>query len=136
MALKTNSKEARAAVMAYIREWCADYVDGYSDGGEYKTDTDAILCASIMRIYAEEWKPQNEWNRRRYGSPFESFKAWAYGLPMGGLFCYVYNRSAVDDLGAILRESDAEKARYTEEAAENLLTLLIFRELEKRSAQA
>lgn len=33
MALKTNSKEARAAVMAYIREWCADYVDGYSDSG-------------------------------------------------------------------------------------------------------
>lgn len=43
--------------------------------------------------------------------------------------CYYYNRSAVDDLGAILEETAEEKARYSEAQAETLLTSLIYREL-------
>jgi hypothetical protein len=44
---------------------------------------------------------------------------------------YYYNRSAVDDLGAILEQSEREKAQYSEAEAENLLTHLIYRELKR-----
>lgn len=49
--------------------------------------------------------------------------------------CYYYNRSAVDDLGAILEETEEEKARFTEQEAEQLLTDLIYRELTKGAAR-
>lgn len=45
--------------------------------------------------------------------------------------CYFYNRSAVADLGAILQQSERERARYTESQAEQLLTHLIYQELVK-----
>ena len=61
----------------------------------------------------------------------ERFTDWAQGLPSVLDCCYYYNRSAVDDLGAILEETDAEKARYSEQQAENLLSYLIYRELVK-----
>lgn len=50
---------------------------------------------------------------------------------MGNLFCYYYNRSAVDDLGEILEETDEEKAKYSEQQAEELLSRLIYREMEE-----
>lgn len=59
----------------------------------------------------------------------ERFEEWAAGLPSILDTCYYYNRSAVDDLGAILEETDSEKARYTEQQAETRLTYLIYREL-------
>ena len=58
------------------------------------------------------------------------FEDWARGLALGNLFCYYYNRSAKDDLGKILEESEEEKAKYTEQEAEELLTRLIYREME------
>ena len=60
---------------------------------------------------------------------------WCSGLPGVLDTCYYYNRSAVDDLGAILEETDEERARYTEEQAEKMLTTLIYRELKKGAAQ-
>lgn len=59
----------------------------------------------------------------------ERFEEWAAGLPSILDTCYYYNRSAVDDLGAILEETDSEKARYSEQQAETRLTYLIYREL-------
>ena len=59
----------------------------------------------------------------------ERFTDWAQGLPSILDTCYYYNRSAVDDLGAILEETAEEKARYSEQNAEQLLTALIYREL-------
>jgi hypothetical protein len=59
----------------------------------------------------------------------ERFADWAAGLPSILDTCYYYNRSAVDDLGAILEETAEEKARYSEAQAETLLTSLIYREL-------
>ena len=59
----------------------------------------------------------------------QRFEEWAAGLPSILDTCYYYNRSAVDDLGAILEETDSEKARYSEQQAETRLTYLIYREL-------
>ena len=60
-----------------------------------------------------------------------AFADWCAGLPSVLDTLYFYNRSAVDDLGAILEETEQEKNRYTEQQAEQLLTSLIYRELQK-----
>lgn len=44
---------------------------------------------------------------------------------------YYYNVSAVDLLADWLNETDSEKARFTEEQAEERITALLFRELTK-----
>lgn len=69
--------------------------------------------------------PPQEWHE------IAAFNDWAAGLQGVLDTCYFYNRSAVDDLAAILEETDEEKARYTEEQAEKTLTNLIYRELLK-----
>lgn len=45
-------------------------------------------------------------------------------------------RSTGADLGAILEETEQEKTRYTEQQAEQLLTSLIYRELQKGERKA
>lgn len=60
-----------------------------------------------------------------------AFADWCAGLPGVLDTYYYYNRSAVDDLGAILEETEEEKARYTEEQAEKTITILIYKELKK-----
>ena len=82
-----------------------------------------------MEIFCEEKSYEI---KKNYGIPtFEVFRDWAQGLALGNLFCYYYNRSAVDDLGAILEETEEEKSRYSEQEAEEMLTRLIFREMQK-----
>lgn len=58
-----------------------------------------------------------------------AFANWCQGLPSALDTCYYYNRSAIEDLGNILEESDSEKSRYTEEQAGDMLTKLLYREL-------
>ena len=59
------------------------------------------------------------------------FADWCAGLPSILNTCYYYNRSAVDDLGEILEETEEEKEKYTQTEAEKLLTALIYREIKK-----
>ena len=66
---------------------------------------------------------------------FAAFTDWCQGLPSVLDTCYYYNRSAVDDLGAILEETAEEKARFSEQEAERRLTWLIYRELSKGAAK-
>lgn len=66
---------------------------------------------------------------------FAAFTDWCQGLPSVLDTCYYYNRSAVDDLGAILEETAEEKARFSEPEAERRLTWLIYRELSKGAAK-
>ena len=68
-------------------------------------------------------------------SEFAAFTDWCSGLPAVLDTCYYYNRSAVDDLGAILEETAEEKARFSEQEAERQLTWLIYRELSKGAAK-
>lgn len=62
---------------------------------------------------------------------FAAFTDWCQGLPSVLNTCYYYNRSAVNDLGAILEETAEEKAHFSEQEAERRLTWLIYRELSK-----
>ena len=57
--------------------------------------------------------------------------SWCQGLPSVIDTCYYYNRSAVEDLGDILEETEEERNRYTEQDAERLLSCLIYREIRK-----
>ena len=116
--LKTNSKKARENVREYIvNHFNPDSYDFRGDSSDWET-----VARYIMAQFDRE-------KRGERGTRAELFEDWCEGLPSVLDTCYYYNRSSVDDLGAILEETDAEKARYTEQQAEELLTRLIYDEL-------
>lgn len=124
--LKTNSKKACENIRNYIMT--RFYPEGYTDT---PPEGWPAIATFILEIFAQE-KPYSTKYIYRYGLSDEKvFTDWCQGLPTVLDTCYYYNRSAVDDLGAILEETESEKAKYTEEKAEAMITHLIFRELMK-----
>lgn len=119
--LRTNSKKARENVRAYIVNHFTP--ENYTDTPPQEWPEIAVF---ILDTFREEKPGIGAYARM---TERERFTDWASGLPSVLDCCYYYNRPAVDDLGAILEETEAEKARYTEQQAENLLTYLIYREL-------
>lgn len=128
--LKTNSKQAAENIRAYI-------VDGFTPDGYTDTPPQEFpeIAAFILATFRSEkyWCLQDV--RYYHGCEALAFRDWCAGLAGVLDTCYYYNRSAVDDLGAILEETAEEKARYTEQQAEQLLTDLIYRELLKGAAK-
>ena len=129
--LKTNTKKARQNLQAYI-------VENFH-GENYEIETPATFEETALVIY-ETFKKEkyhsNSWEKAHRIPEQESFVEWCSGLPSILDTCYYYNRSAVDDLGEILEETEEEKARFTEDKAENLLTRLIYNEIKKAVAAA
>ena len=118
--LKTNSKQARENVRAYIiSHFCPSDCYFVGDASDFETVAQYIMA-----------RFEREKNGER-GTRAELFADWCAGLPSVLDTCYYYNRSAVDDLGAILDETEAEKACYTEQQSEAMLTRLIYEELRK-----
>lgn len=124
--LKTNTRKARENIRAYI----VDHFDA-SSYTETPPETFPAIAAYILDVFHDEKCKHDKQYAAGRISTQELFFDWAAGLPTLLDTCYYYNRSAVDDLGAILEESESEKARYSESDAERLLTLLIYRELLK-----
>ncbi len=124
--LKSNSKKAAENIRAYI-------VNGFTPDGYTDTPPQEFpeIAAFILATFRSEkyWCLQDV--RYYHGCEALAFRDWCAGLAGVLDTCYYYNRSAVDDLGAILEENAQEKARYTEPQAEQLLTDLIYRELRK-----
>ena len=122
MALKTNSRKARKNVKQYI----LDNIDftGYDINNMTGADFPEI-AHSILDIFRAE----KRYEMYRIGAEFLAFLNWTQGLPSVLDCCFWYNRSAVDDLGAILEETEEEKARYNEEEAGLLLVQMIYIEL-------
>lgn len=119
--LKTNSKQARQNVQAYIMK--------HFDGCNHEItapETFPETAHIIMDVFNSEKPAEGGYIRM---SEQERFTEWAAGLPSILDTCYYYNRSAVDDLGQILEETKQEKARFTEQQAEQRLTYLIYSEL-------
>ena len=114
-------------VLDKIRAYIVDSVDleyfGLDNAPDYKTACKLVLDAC-----------QNEKRYIRYNNRFEMFHDWAQGLPTAFNTTYFYNVCAVDLLADWLQESDKEKAKYTEEQAEQKITWLLFRELTKGAA--
>ena len=123
MALRTNSKQATTNISAYI-------MDNF-DGTNYEIETPETF-EEVAKIILDTFR--NEYMcaylRHRYPENV-NFREWCAGLPSIIDTCYYYNRSAVEDLGDILEETEEERNRYTEAQAEETLSRLIYREVRK-----
>lgn len=119
--LKTNSKQARANLRAYVIDRFDDegYTERVTNPNDFHEVAGAIWAEAVRVKGYDSFVSQSE------------FEDWAQGLPSILDTCYYYNRSAVDDLGEILEETEAEKARFNESQAEHYLTYLIYAEIRK-----
>ena len=124
--LKTNSKQAKENIRNYI-------IDNFT--AENYTDTPPTEWHGIATFIYECFRSEkyNCLQDYRYynGNEWRAFLDWCQGLPSVLDTCYYYNRSAVEDLGNILEQTAQERSKYEESAAENLLTMLIYNEIEK-----
>lgn len=123
--LKTNSKKARENIRAYI----IVNFDPTNYDLTKAPESWPEIAAFILETFRSEKYYSLEYMQRAKLSEQKVFTEWAAGLPSVLDTCYFYNRSAVDDLGAILEESENEKAKHSEYDAEICLTHLIYREL-------
>lgn len=125
--LKTNSKKASENIRAYI---LSNYVPDNYDNAPAEDASFNVIAEFIYNTFKQQYfNTAND--RKYYKTEQNAFISWCAGLPSVLDTCYYYNRSAVDDLGTILEETDAEKAKFEESAAENLLSSLIYREIKK-----
>ena len=122
--LRTNSKRAIENIKKYI----VDHFDCSGHDLEKEPETFPEIARFILATC---------WEEKRYsarngseGSPTQgTFIDWCQGLPSVLDTCYYYNRSAVEDLGNILEETEAERNKFSEQDAERMLSCLIYREL-------
>lgn len=129
MGIKTNSKQAITAVHNYIMDgFSIDSDKGIIDADNYNRD-----FPTIAKLIFDDFINQKGWEIGRFGSTQQLFVDWLQGLPSVIDSCYYYNRSAVQDLGNILNQTESERNRYTEQQAEQTLSYLIFREIYKHS---
>lgn len=127
--MKTNNKKARENICNYI---IANFTpEDYTDNPPQEFPEIARFILSTFRN--EKYSTPEDFHYYR-NNELAAFADWCAGLCGVLDTCYFYNRSAVDDLGAILEETEEEKARYKEEQAKNTLTFLIYRELIKGAA--
>ena len=112
MGLKTNSRKAKENLKHYILTRAA---------GRIGEDNEKPFSA-IYAIFKEE--KSGEYYRRQPESVV--FEDWAQGLAMDRLFEH-YLIDAREPVAAILEQTPEEAARYTDEAAAELLTALIYR---------
>ena len=124
--LKTNSKKAIENIKNYIIN-NFDFTN-YEGGTIKEPETFSEIATFIYNCFIIEKRYNND--NYKY-SEQEIFFDWCSGLPSILDTCYFYNRSAVDDLGTILEETETEKQKYNETQAEKLLTNLIYREIKK-----
>lgn len=123
--LKTNSKKARENIRAYI----IINFDPTNYDLTKAPESWPEIAAFILDTFRSEKYYSLEYMQRAGLSEQKVFTEWAAGLPSVLDTCYFYNRSAVDDLGAILEETESEKAKHSERDAEICLTHLIYREI-------
>lgn len=132
--LKSNSRKAIENIRRYILDgftpYDVDFWDKIERNCKYPTtELNRFSCAA-WEIWQCFYREKIKFDKRKLAE-FDYFREWCQGLPSILDTCYYYNRSAVKDLGWILGENATEKARYTEEQAEEKLTWLIYREIKK-----
>lgn len=115
--LKTNSRQAKENLRNYIMtSWNLDPEDQGKTWAETKEDIkESFYFQAYSSVYERRQNKQ------------EAFKNWLSGLPHGlGDF---FLCQAVEDLGNILNQTEAERNRYTEDQASELLAYLIYKEV-------
>lgn len=124
--LRTNCKKVKEALKNYILEnYDGENYEAGTPEAEAKTfeEIARVILADVKRVKGYEVKRSARYTWQ------DAFHDWACGLPSLLDTCYHYNVSAVDLLGDMLEEDEAEKARFTEQEAEEMLDKLLFREL-------
>ena len=113
------------------RQNIRDYICKNFDPSNYTPDFTGPVI--FQRVAPFIWDIFEKEKPRKYnpGTNFKRFEDWCSGLPSVLDTCYYYNRSAVDDLGNILQETEEKRNKYTEQQAEQMLTALIFWEIWK-----
>jgi len=124
--LKTNSKKARENIKNYIIDNFTP--ESYTDTQHNEWHEIAVFIYDTFR--SEKYNCPQDY-RYYNGNEWKAFLDWCSGLPSVVDTCYFYNRSAVEDLGNILEETETERKQYSESMAENLLTMLIYNEIRK-----
>ena len=125
--LRTNSKKARENIRLYIM----DHFDPSGYDVDQNPESFQDVAYIIWNTFQAEKFYSIEQMRTRNLSMQQVFLDWCSGLPSILDTCYYYNRSAVDDLGVILEETEEEKVHFDENKACDLLTRLIYREIIK-----
>lgn len=137
--LKTNSSVVRKKIRKFIID-SYDDIDGYDEicGIKYVRNADFDYVSKfIVTCFVYEYLGFNREmiNRslRFYGNNyFNAFHHWCGGFPsVLETAYYYYNNSAVDVLGDILEQTEIEKQKYFNDDSEQLLDMLIYRELTK-----
>lgn len=115
--LKTNSRQAKENLKSYIMEsW---NLEPEEQGRTWAETQEDIKESFYFQAYRSEFEHRQ--NKQ------EAFKNWLSGLPRGlGDF---FLCQAVEDLGNILDQTEAERNRYTEDKACDALAYLIYREV-------
>jgi len=118
--LRTNSKKAREAVRAYVVK--------NANGWEKDPETFEEAAAIIKRAW-DGYKYQGM--RQEFKNNIvEAFKDFAACLP-NNAFDYIAEGDTVKLVGDMLEETEAERAKYSDSQACDLLTYLILREVSK-----
>ena len=141
--LKTNCKKAIENIKAYIisgfggtnYESKFDYIEKAIEDNKHGANIDifSLVANAIYITFRNEYL--KGFPRATEVSKGIIFKEWCQGLPPILDTCYYYNRPAVDDLGNILEATEAERSKYTEDQAAEILTKLIYREIKKAVLQ-
>ena len=115
--LKTNSRQAKENLKSYIMT--AWNLEPEEQGRTWEETREAIKESFYFQAYRSEYE--------RKQNKQEAFKNWLSGLPHGlGDF---FLCQAVEDLGNILNQTEAERNKYTEDQANESLAYLIYREV-------
>ena len=122
--LKTNSKKAKENLQQYI-------INNFTPEGYTETPPEKWhdIATFIINTFRSEKYRLIEDIKYYHGSEIAAFVDWCAGLPSVLNTCYFYNRSAVDDLGDILEETQEERSKHSETDAEQCLTRLIYKVL-------
>lgn len=145
MALRTNSKQAKANLWQYIRAYMLDemteaqeWAEKTGEGFPYNMEDNKSIAQFMLDTFESEYLHEYNKNMIRTGraSRYSLFESWASGLALGGLFCYYYNREAVQDVAQILEETEAEAQRFSEEQAESFLTRYIYNTITAEAEKA
>ena len=119
--LKSYSKKAMENVRQYILE--------HFDATGYDFKGNAEDFKDVAEFIKETFYVEMVRYDKRNLSQYAYFEEWCSGLPSVLDTCYYYNRSAIEDVGNILEETEEERNLYTERQAERFLTSLIYREI-------
>ena len=117
--LKTTTKKAKENIRNYI---LTHYNPEYYDGAPTED------FKAIAKFILETSRSESPYIYGKINAQ-DAFAVWCSGLPSLLDTDYYYNRSAKEDLGNILEETEEERNRYTKADSEKMLTALIYREL-------